>query len=316
MISVIVPIYKVEKYLEHCVDSIRRQTYSNLEIILVDDGSPDNCGAICDKLAQKDDRIRVIHQKNKGLSGARNTGLAAAKGEYVSFIDSDDTIHPEMYALLVSQMQEFHADLAICGHRIIREGATSLKSAPHTPTTIVLDKAALYEEIFGRLNNSVWNKLYRHELLKTIRFQEGTIHGEDLLFNLNYLTKCNLGVLNTSPMYNYLKRAGSITQSGFNEKRFHEITVKDHAFALIAQTCPEQINNALKYSFQARMNVIRSIHKAKKQTLYQEQILNHRQFIVTNYQSVRPFIRTKEKMEYHAFIHFPGLYKVIMSIIK
>lgn len=112
LISVIVPVYKVEPYLHRCIDSIRNQTYTNLEIILVDDGSPDNCGRICDEYAQKDKRIFVIHQENGGLSAARNSGLDRCSGAYIGFVDSDDCIHPEMYERLYKDICTYHTRLA------------------------------------------------------------------------------------------------------------------------------------------------------------------------------------------------------------
>lgn len=115
LLSVIVPVYKVEPYLRRCVDSIRNQTYKNLQIILVDDGSPDRCGEICDAYAEIDERIIAVHQKNRGLSGARNTGLRYAKGEYVAFVDSDDWIAPTMYETLVRMIEKNDLDIARCG---------------------------------------------------------------------------------------------------------------------------------------------------------------------------------------------------------
>lgn len=115
LLSVIVPVYKVEPYLHRCVDSIRIQTYKNLQIILVDDGSPDNCGKICDEYTELDARIIAVHQKNRGLSGARNTGLRYAKGEYVAFVDSDDWIVPMMYETLVGMIEKNDLDMARCG---------------------------------------------------------------------------------------------------------------------------------------------------------------------------------------------------------
>lgn len=115
LLSVIVPVYKVEPYLHRGIDSIRNQTYKNLQIILVDDGSPDNCGKICDEYAELDARIIVVHQKNRGLSGARNTGLRYAKGEYVAFVDSDDWIGSDMYRTLVGVMEAYNLDMARCG---------------------------------------------------------------------------------------------------------------------------------------------------------------------------------------------------------
>ena len=118
LISVIVPIYKVEKYLNKCVKSIINQTYKNLEIILVDDGSPDNCGKICDKLAERDDRIRIIHKKNGGLSSARNAGIEIANGEYIGFVDSDDYIDNDMFETLYNNIKDNNADLSIIGYQI------------------------------------------------------------------------------------------------------------------------------------------------------------------------------------------------------
>ena len=116
LVSVIVPVYKTEKFLRECLDSILASTYSNLEVIVVDDGSPDNCPGICDEYAMKDPRIKVIHQKNQGLVGVRNTGLALATGEYIGFIDSDDAVSPIMYEQLVCAMEQTNADLAACEH--------------------------------------------------------------------------------------------------------------------------------------------------------------------------------------------------------
>ena len=115
-ISVIVPVYNVEQYLERCVDSIINQTYKNLEIILVNDGSTDNSGQLCDKLAKKDNRIRVIHKENGGLSDARNVGIDEAKSDLIGFIDSDDYIDEDMYELLINNMKNANADLSMCGH--------------------------------------------------------------------------------------------------------------------------------------------------------------------------------------------------------
>ena len=113
-ISVVVPVYKVEPYLRKCLDSIVNQTYRDLEIILIDDGSPDNCGRICDEYAERDARIRVVHQENSGLSAARNAGLKLVSGSYIGFVDSDDWIEPDMYSYLLGNALEYQADIAVC----------------------------------------------------------------------------------------------------------------------------------------------------------------------------------------------------------
>ncbi|MBO7334370.1 MAG: glycosyltransferase, partial [Lachnospiraceae bacterium] len=115
LISVIVPVFEVEKYLKECIESILNQTYTNLEIILVDDGSPDKCGEICEEYAKTDNRIIVIHHENKGLSSARNRGLDIATGDYIGFVDSDDKIAPDMFEILLNNLKQYDADISICG---------------------------------------------------------------------------------------------------------------------------------------------------------------------------------------------------------
>ena len=161
-ISVIVPVYKVEAYLDKCVRSIMDQTYRNLEIILVDDGSPDDCPAMCDAWAEKDSRIRVIHKENGGLSDARNAGMAVATGEYIGFIDSDDYIAPDMYRLLLERMTADGSDIAACGVEMVFEDGTPPRML--TPTgSHVLDNGQAMEAIIREdlLKQPVWYKLYR-----------------------------------------------------------------------------------------------------------------------------------------------------------
>ena len=190
MISVIVPVYGVEAYLDRCVKSVLSQTYGDLEIILVDDGSPDRCGEMCDRWAAHDPRIRAVHQTNTGSAGARNTGLDIYTGEYICFVDSDDEIDLKMIEILYEAVQNGRYDLAICGHQRFREGEGISSFHGNASTARTLTNAELWEEIFGRLNNAVWNKLYRKDLIGSLRFLRGLIHGEDLIFNLRYIIRC------------------------------------------------------------------------------------------------------------------------------
>ena len=172
-ISVIVPVYKVENFLDRCVESIVGQTYENLEIILVDDGSPDNCPALCDAAAAKDARIRVIHQKNGGLSAARNAGLDAARGAWIGFVDSDDYIAPEMYEVLYQAVQSTGADLALCDYAEVDEtGAPCLP-----PYTGLAQRIFTGRELLKRATNTMaqpaWNKLYRRAIFAQLRYPEG-----------------------------------------------------------------------------------------------------------------------------------------------
>lgn len=218
LISVIVPIYNVEDYLTACIQSIIDQTYSNLEIILVNDGSTDQCGKICDKLGETDHRIQVIHQSNCGLSAARNTGLKQASGNFISFIDSDDYLDTHFYEYLLQPMlTHAHIGITSCQFYKIEEGKISpWKSAYsiHQPT-LHSHQDCCEKAILGKINVCVWDKLYRAELLKEIRFCEGRIV-EDVLFmaDLSEAVKQYQLDLYQLPerLYYYRIRPGSISR--------------------------------------------------------------------------------------------------------
>ena len=174
LISVIVPIYNVEKYLERCVDSIVNQTYRNLEIILVDDGSPDNCPKMCDDFAKKDSRIRVVHKKNGGLSDARNSGMKIASGECIVFVDSDDYVDCNMIAKMYDVMLKDDSDVVSCGVKWVDENGEVI-SEPTVDKNEILDTNEAMIEIIidGKLKQHVWNKMYKTELIQDILFKKG-----------------------------------------------------------------------------------------------------------------------------------------------
>ena len=172
LISVIVPVYKVEAYLDKCVSSVAEQTYNNLEIILVDDGSPDNSPAMCDAWAEKDNRIRVIHQKNAGSGASRNAALDIAQGEFIAFVDSDDYIAPDMYAHLFSLLEQ-GADIAECGYINVTDDAAVFQERGFNAQKYTAEEAMhlhIQDTAFRQL---IWNKLYRREVIGGIHFPKG-----------------------------------------------------------------------------------------------------------------------------------------------
>ena len=236
-ISVIVPVYKVEPYLRKCLDSIANQTYKNLEIILVDDGSPDNCGAICDEYAAKDERITVIHQKNGGLSAARNAGLDIATGELIGFIDSDDWMELDTYEYLLTNMLKENADIACCG-RIIENPNRSVGDG--WPTYEVLDiEAALKSVLEDRyLHNYVTDKLYKRELFKAIRFPvEKTF--EDVATSYKVFANANKVLCLPGNKYHYLLRKGSIIADTKLSNRVNMFFVSKQRYEDMAPTWPQ-----------------------------------------------------------------------------
>ena len=209
LLSIIVPVYDVERYLPKCIDSILAQTFTDFELILVEDGSPDNCPALCDAAAAKDARIRVIHQKNGGLSAARNAGLDAARGEWIGFVDSDDYIAPEMYEALYKAVQSTGADLALCDYAEVNE-----TGAPCPPMHISLaEQVFTGQELLKNATDTMiqpaWNKLYRRAIFAQLRYPEGKLN-EDLFLIPEVCLQIQKAVVVPKALYYYVQRGNSI----------------------------------------------------------------------------------------------------------
>lgn len=210
-ISVIVPCYKVEEFLVNCIESIINQTYKNLEIILVDDGSPDSCGNICDDYQKKDRRIKVIHKENGGLSDARNAGMKVATGEYLAFVDSDDYINSNMYKCLYDNLKKYKADISICS--IKKTDSVSLdKNVLEKNVPEVFSKMNVYENLYNNLAVETvvaWNKLYKRKVFKDIWYPVGKINEDEAIIHklINNVKKV---VYTPCKYYYYYQRPGSI----------------------------------------------------------------------------------------------------------
>ena len=212
LISIIIPVYKVEIYLEKCIQSVINQTYENLQIILVDDGSPDNCGKICDEYAKKDHRIEVIHKSNGGLSDARNKGLEIAKGEYIGFVDSDDYIEADMYEVLYNLLKQYNADVSICNFYTVSQGKISIKNADNGINEY--NRIEILKEILldKNIQSYAWNKLYKKELFDEIKYPVGKKY-EDIGTTFYLLEKCNKVVVTGKSEYYYINRQDSIVNN-------------------------------------------------------------------------------------------------------
>ena len=211
LLSIIVPVYKVENYLQKCIDSILAQTFTDFELILVEDGSPDGCPALCDAAAAKDARIRVLHQKNGGLSAARNAGLDVARGEWIGFVDSDDYIAPEMYETLYKAVQSTGADLALCDYAAVDEAG--IPCLP--PYTGLAQRIFTGRELLKKATNTMaqpaWNKLYRRSLLMNAGLWfTREVYNEDQLFNVRYFRLAKAYTALADPGYYYIQNPQSL----------------------------------------------------------------------------------------------------------
>lgn len=238
-VSVIVPVYNVEPYIDKCVHSIVSQTYSNLEIILVDDGSPDNCHAVCDAWSQRDSRIKVVHKSNGGLSDARNAGLAVSTGDFIGFVDSDDWIAPEMFEKLLTALIEDNSDIAACTVEMVWEDGTPSRLLTDKKNCVLnkleAQKALLEETI---LKQPVWYKLYRRNTIEGILFETGKCH-EDVFWSYQAIGNAErISVIDYIGYY-YLQRKGSIMGEGYSLKRLDALEAYDLRYKYIAERFPE-----------------------------------------------------------------------------
>lgn len=215
-LSIIVPIYNVEKYLSKCIESILNQSYINFELILINDGSPDNSSQICDEYAKKDDRIIVIHKANGGVSSARNAGIDIATGKYIGFVDPDDYIENNMYELMVNKIEKYKSDIAICGYDYINENYT-IERHYHIQQDEILTQKQFMSMQFDMpptIRHGVVNKLFIAKTLKKIRFPEGINSSEDVYVLAEYAKFIKKAVFIHKPLYKNLVRSGSATHGG------------------------------------------------------------------------------------------------------
>lgn len=281
LLSIIVPVYKVENYLPKCMDSILAQTFTDFELILVDDGSPDNCPALCDAAAEKDARIRVIHQKNGGLSAARNAGLDAARGVWIGFVDSDDYIAPEMYEALYQAVQSTGADLALCDYAEVDE-----TGAPCQSMHIRLGKKDFTgRELLKNATDSTiqpaWNKLYRRDVFAQLRYPEGKLN-EDLFLIPEICLNTQKAVVVPKALYYYVQRGGSIMSGNKTLRHFDAAEAAQQYWdCLVENAAYDALANAAKFTMGSVSRVYRQLPPALRKAPRSREMLRM-QFEVVN----------------------------------
>lgn len=248
IISIVVPIYNVEKYLKRCVDSLKNQTYTNIEIILVDDGSPDNCPLLCDQYAASDSRIKVIHKKNGGLSDARNVGIKVAIGKYILFVDSDDYIESDMVRTMYEAIRRTGAEIACCGRYYVDQKIVEQhileKEKIYSPKEAILEILS-----HGCIEEAAWDKMYLKSLFNTIEYPVGEIN-EDAVTTPWLIHKANKIVHVGKPLYYYCQNQGSITRSGYKKAQNVYIKHITQVKIFVEQFYPDLLKDF--YTLQAR----------------------------------------------------------------
>lgn len=262
MISIIVPAYNVENYIGRCLDSILDQTFRDLEILITDDGSTDDTGKIIDRYAEKDPRIRVIRQENRGLSGARNSALALATGDYIGFVDGDDYIAPDMYESMYREAESCGASLAVCAYRAFTDPAENTDgkdAALYSGKVYPMDRTEALEAFICdnrpfHIYYSVWSKLFRKDIIEGLSFPEGR-NSEDILFSTKALIRSERTVFIDRPLYYYAAaRPDSIMNVRLEKRRFEdEIPFLKEQVELVRKEGGDEIGRMAAYHFYRRM---------------------------------------------------------------
>lgn len=234
LVSIIVPIYNVEACLRPCIESIQNQTYSNLEILLIDDGSPDNSGRICDEYAEKDPRIRVLHNKNGGAAAARNAGIDAATGEYISFVDGDDTLINTMVEELLANLHETESDVSVCSRKAVYGTHTCCSKGLPASDIIIFTQPTIAQYVMQTKFHSAapWGRLYRRAFLGDLRFDTSHLCFEDYVFSVKLSLKAEKVCYTNRPLYNYFQRPGSAMNGTYHPRHEHALRVQDEVLAL------------------------------------------------------------------------------------
>ena len=324
-ISVIIPVYQVEAYLEKCVASLLAQTFSDFEMILVDDGATDGSGQLCDQLAQEDARIRVVHQKNAGLSAARNSGIAIARGEFITLVDSDDAVTPEYLRHLYDGVTLSGAEVCVCGFAYVFENPAE------APKTRFSPRAAKKEEtccMSGRQAAArivkdndrgmivAWGKLYHRSLLPYLHYPEGKLN-EDEFTTYQVLYHAGKVAILAAKDYLYLQRKGSIMGGGYHERRLDKLEALRQAIGFFQEKGEEELQRAAEKRYLLSLQI--AWYRVRRNLpnrgdLLQNLRREHRRFFGEHKVKILPQLSVTERLSLLLFRIHPGLYAAFSDL--
>ncbi len=315
LISVIVPVYKAEAYLEKCIKSIINQTYRNLEIILVDDGSPDKCGEICDEFAERDSRIRVIHKENGGQSSARNAALDIMTGDYVGFVDSDDWIEPNMYEHLYELILKNNAQIAACGLQCDYSNGKIVYFNDQYPAHKNIENFskidALCELTIARkITNSPCDKLFSRYIFENIRMREGTVY-EDFEIMPSCVEKAEIIVYDPMPLYHYIMTQDSTTRGTISSRRFFEAEISRNIIEYYKLNYPSLYNHVLARHIEICLNIIYESSNLEEFKKNREELI--KEIREKRFTKGFKLLNKKNKIKYLLFRINVNLFTVLMA---
>lgn len=315
LISIIVPVYNVAPYLSRCIETILSQTYQNIEILLIDDGSTDDSPKICDEYAIIDKRIKVIHKTNGGVSSARNLGVKISNGVYIAFVDSDDTIQCDYIEIMYNNAIDYNVLLSCCQLDVIEIDGTSRKLDEGRIGLYSKDeilKCYFSNQFIKDQMYGPYNKLIYKSLLKTITFKPYRL-GEDILFIFELLQKCDKVYIDKLRGYHYIHREGSAMTSSFSEKNLDYIFAGEEIMRISRNECPYLTPTVEAWLFEHILVTMRQICLNNKISYYKNFYAERKKFLRENVRFLNglPFLR---KMDYMALFCFPVYFKIVKTL--
>lgn len=309
LVSIIVPVYNAEKYIDNCVTSVVNQTYSKWELLLIDDGSFDSSGMICDNYSRLNSRIRVVHQKNLGVSAARNRGIECAEGEYIAFLDVDDALPQESLKTLVNSLIDNNADVVMgitCGEKWENHSGVEIWKG---------EDGIQYSLMDDPYTCAAWGKLYRRELIGETRFDRKIKINEDSLFVFQIMCKKPVCVCVNKEIYQYIQVSGSASRSAFSEKYFDILKVSDLKYKKIEEQFPQMHDLAKNMLLKARMNVLRLL-AVRTRDEYRDVEKKLLEYILDNKEDYIPSSKECNQWMFILSHHLFYVYKFAHYIVK
>ncbi len=318
LISVIIPVYNVEKYLPSCLDSVLAQTWENLEILLIDDGSKDSSGSICDAYAGKDGRVKVYHQENAGVSRARNVGLEQATGEYIGFVDSDDYIEPDFYETLIRNAIDHDVDISYCGIKLVQPDGT-VEERFNTNNSCKMQaediiKGFFFDTTTKELMYSQCNKIFKREVVSGVCYRPYAL-GEDILFVFEVLGRCRTLWLEDRTLYHYLRRDNSAMTSSFSDKRMDYITAAQDIVEICRSRHPYALEDALHWAYIHKLVSCRQlICNPEYRAKYDQKFIAMKKELRSGSKQHFAKLNGKRKLDYFLVCYFPVGYKFLKKL--
>ena len=313
LLSIIIPAFNIEKYISRALDSLINQSYKNIEIIAVNDGSTDGTGDIINSYVKKDSRVKVIHKENEGVSIARNTGIHLAKGDYIGFVDGDDTVDNEMFKILIKNAIDYDADISHCGYKMVFPSRTDYYY--NTGDIVIQNNQEGLKDLLkaDRVEPGLWNKIYKSSLFEDIRLNEDIKYNEDLLANFYLFKKAKKSVFYDKCLYNYMTRKESATTKSLDKDKICDpVKVMEEIKNFLPQN--SDLYNIAYHRYLSNLIRICRNKECRQNREYRHYVREAKKRLKVEYHNNKELIRVKLKYMIYGVVYLPLIFNFIDNI--